>query len=63
MSLIKFQIKNKLEVIIDYGSAFVNCGKITETKSGRKESNFPTEVPLIKFSWGRGANLICSRPW
>ena len=38
-----------LEVIIDYGSAFVNYGKITETKSSWKKSTFPAEVPLIKL--------------
>ena len=38
----------ELEVIIDYGSAFVTYGKITGTKSSRKESSFPAEVPLIK---------------
>ena len=38
-----------LEVIIDYGSAFVTYGKITETKSSRNESSFPAEVPLIKL--------------
>ena len=38
-----------LEVIIDYGSAFDTSGKVTETKSSRKESSFPTEVPLIKL--------------
>ena len=40
----------RLEVIIDYGSAFVTYGKITETKWSRKESSFPAEVPLIKFT-------------
>ena len=40
---------NKLEVIIDYGSAFVTYGKIKETKSSGKESSFPAEVPLIKL--------------
>ena len=34
----------KLEVIIDYGSA-----SLTETNSRRKESSFPTEMPLIKL--------------
>ena len=34
------------EVIIDFLSAFVTLGKITETKSSRKESSFPAEVPL-----------------
>lgn len=29
----------KLEVIIVYGSAFATYGKMTETKSSRKESN------------------------
>ena len=29
----------KLEVIIAYGSAFVTYGKMTETKSSRKESS------------------------
>ena len=29
----------KIEVIIAYGSAFVTYGKITETKSSRKESS------------------------
>ena len=38
-----------LEVIIDYGSAFDTYGKVTETKSSRKESSFPAEVPLIKL--------------
>ena len=38
----------ELEVIIDYGSEFVTYGKITGTKSSRKESSFPAEVPLIK---------------
>ena len=47
-----------LEVIIDYGSAFVTYGKITETKSSRNESSFPAEVPLIKLI----GQLICSRP-
>ena len=37
-------------VIIDYGSAFVTYGKITEIKSSRKESSFPADVPLIKFT-------------
>ena len=36
-------------VIIDYGCAFVTCGKITETQSSRKESSFPAEVALIKL--------------
>ena len=40
-------ICNKLEVIIDYGSAFVTYGKITKMKSSRKESSFPAKVPLI----------------
>ena len=44
-----------LEVIIDYGSAFVTYGKITEKKSSRKESSFLAEVPLIKLI--RAANL------
>ena len=39
-----------LKVIIDYGSAFVTDGKIKEIKSSRKESSFPAEVPLIKFT-------------
>ena len=47
-----------LEVIIDYGSAFVTYGKITETKSSRNESSFPAEVPLIKLI----GQVICSRP-
>ena len=38
-----------LEVIIDYGSAFDTYGKVTETKSSRKESSFPDEEPLIKL--------------
>ena len=38
-----------LEVIIDYGSAFDTYGRVTETKSSRKESSFPAEVLLIKF--------------
>ena len=38
----------ELEVIIDYGSEFATYGKITGTKSSRKESSFPAEVPLIK---------------
>ena len=44
-----------LEVIIDYGSAFVTSGKITETKSSRKESSFLAKVALIKLT--RVANL------
>ena len=36
-----------IEVIIDYGSAFVTYGKITETKSRQKGSSFPAKVPLI----------------
>jgi len=39
----------KLQVIVDYGSAFVTYGKITEMKSSRKESSFPAEAPLIKL--------------
>ena len=42
----------KLEVIINNGSAFVTYGKITETKSRRKESSFPAEAPLIKLIGG-----------
>ena len=38
-----------LEVIIDYGSACDTYGKVTETKSSRKESSFPDEEPLIKL--------------
>ena len=38
-----------LEVIIDYGSAFITYGKITETKSSPNESSFPAEVPQIKL--------------
>ena len=38
-----------LEVIIDYGSAFDIYGKVTKTKSSRKESSFPAEEPLIKL--------------
>ena len=38
-----------LEVIIDYGSAFDTYGKVTKTKSSRKESSFPAEEPLIKL--------------
>ena len=34
---------------LDYGSVFVTCGEITETKSSRKESSFPAEAPLIKL--------------
>ena len=39
----------ELEAIIDNGSAFVTYEKIKETKSSRKESSFPAEVPLIKL--------------
>ena len=39
----------ELEAIIDNGSAFVTYEKITETESGRKESSFPAEVPLMKL--------------
>ena len=39
----------ELEVIIDNESAFVTYENITETKSSRKESRFPTEVPLLKL--------------
>ena len=31
------------EVVSDYRSSFVNYGKITETKSSRKESSFLAE--------------------
>ena len=38
------------EVISDCRSSFVTYGKITETKSSRKESSFPAEgLPLIKL--------------
>ena len=39
----------ELEVIIDNESAFVTYENITETKSSRKESRFPAEVPLLKL--------------
>ena len=50
----------KLEVIIDNGQlAFFTYGKVTETKSGRKEYSFPAEAPLIKLIGG--ANLQSPR--
>ena len=42
-------LKMLIYVIIDYGSGFVTYGKITETKSSRKEPSFAAEVPLIKL--------------
>jgi len=39
-----------LEVVIDYGSAFVTNGKIMETKLSQKESSFPAKVSLIKVT-------------
>ena len=39
------RLKIRGTVNIDYGSAFVTYGKITETKSSRKEPSFLAEVP------------------